>query len=733
MMLFGLTACGNSEAWTPSAFDDKTPSKKLTDGQVIAENDTYRLEWVATNCSVALIEKETGNRWGTTPFKEGEPLVDEDGFAITKHPRVESAVVLKYMNEKTNLEEEALSFNSAVKNGRVRTELISNGVKVEYYFDDADIMIPVEYTLREDSVAVKMDPTLIQENENRAVAVTVTPFWCYNENDVEGDYLFYPSGSGALVSNTSVSAAGTTYASSVYGRDLGMVLEDLTSTEKSVRLPVYGAKTGEIATCAIIESAADSADIEAKVGSTGIKYSGVYATYQLRGYSSNVAVFMKGLEKQINVYSDGMADTPMVIGFYPLTGEDANYSGMAKTYKNYLKSSGALTETRDDTILNVTIVGGTMINKSFLGVPYKDILAATTLNEAKAILEDLRSKTDVTINAKLIGFGTVGLEKSAYAGGFKINDNFGTLKDLSVLSGYCKENNINLYYDFDLTTLKESDAGFSTFFDTAYNALGKVAVAYEYDPATRSFVAESSYNLLKRNLLPSTADMLLKKTAKWDFDGISLETLSSISYSDYSDEISTKHYSRGNMASDVTQIMNKLGEKKKLASYDANSYAAVLSDVIFETSTRSSMENIFSCDVPFYQMVFKGYVPMSGESMNMAAEPKDQLLRTVESGVALNYILTANYYNEFIDYDGYYFFGSCYEDLSASLISQYNELKDYYTAINGAEIVKHTLLDGGLRETVYDNGVIVYVNYSDAAATSPIGEVAAKSFVWEVK
>ena len=73
IMLFGLTACGGYSAWTPSEFDEKTPSKKLTDGQVIAENETYSLQWVATNCSVALIEKETGNRWGTTPFKEGEP------------------------------------------------------------------------------------------------------------------------------------------------------------------------------------------------------------------------------------------------------------------------------------------------------------------------------------------------------------------------------------------------------------------------------------------------------------------------------------------------------------------------------------------------------------------------------------------------------------------------------------------------------------------------------------
>ena len=122
---------------------------------------------------------------------------------------------------------------------------------------------------------------------------------------------------------------------------------------------------------------------------------------------------------------------------------------------------------------------------------------------------------------------------------------------------------------------------------------------------------------------------------------------------------------------------------------------------------------------------------MSGETVNIASNEQEVVLKSVESGCGLNYVLTANYYNEFIDSQNNYFFGSKYKDISDKLINNYNNLKNYYAAINGAEIVSHKICENGLRETVFDNGVKVYVNYSESSIVSPIGEVDAIGFVWE--
>lgn len=744
VMLITMVGWTSGDVWSPKPYPQAEEtggfpispitSKYPKKDYVVAENDKYQLVWIATDCTVDLIEKETGTRWGVTAREEGAPTIDEvTGMPITAKPEVSSTIIIEALNYSTYQIEEYFSSVSAVKNGFVITEEIENGIKIEYYFDDAQIMIPIEFVLREDSVAATVKPTEILEGDSfRVTSVRIASFWCFNSNDDNDSYLFYPSGSGALVSNESVSQAGTKLLSPVYGWDPVMTRDNRETVEKEIRMPVFGAKNRDTATCAIIEQNAESAYIGAKVGATSLGYSGAYASYQVRGFSANYAQTLNNGKALMQIYAESLCDKPMTVGFYPLTKEDANYSGMAKTYKNYLKKQGQLTEpVKEESNLNVSLIGGVMIDKSFLGIPYSDLVAATTLSDAQNILSDLSKGTNAKISAKLVGFGATGLNYSSYAGGFKINKNLGKLKDLDALANFSKDNNVDLYYEVELIKLKKSSAGFSTFFDTAYNALLKSATAYKYHAATGSGLTNTSYNLLSRPLLIEGAEKFVKKTAKWNLPGVNLGDLSNTAYSDSSTE-TTDYFVKGKMAEDVTKIAALLSDGKKISSNEANIYAAVVSDFVFDAPTESSHERIFTCDVPFYQMVIKGYIPYSSESMNLAVNPNTQLLKTVESGAGLNYTLINNYYNEFIDYEGYYFYGSCYSDLAEGIKETYNGLKDYYSAIAGQEIVSHTILDTGLRETVFSNGVKAYVNYTDKSIETPTGTTAdAGGYVWE--
>jgi hypothetical protein len=503
------------------------------------------------------------------------------------------------------------------------------------------------------------------------------------------------------------------------------------NAKKEIRLPVYGAKNGDLGTVAIIESAPEAGLIGVKAGATSLKHSGVYAKFQIRGYSDNFTKRINNWTTRQQVYASSPVEVPFTVAFYPLTGDKANYNGMAEVYKNYLKSKGALAEKADESPLSVTFVGGVMVNKSFLGMPYKDLVAATTIKDAQAILAELSSKTGTKISAKLLGFGTSGIEDGAYAGGMKIHKNLGTLKELSALNSFSKENNIDLYYDFDLIKLKGDSAGFSALFDTAYSAVLKIGEAYRYNVASRSYMSNTKYNLLTRQLLEKGANKVLKKVSKWDLTGISLETLTSVAYSDYSVN-STKYFDKGQMPEDVAKILGTVSEKYKVAGWEANDYAAVLSDIIYDTPTTSSRERIFLCDVPFYQMIFKGHVAMNSESINLAYDANKHLLKSIEAGTGLSYTLISDYENEFIDCQGYYFFGSEYAGISDGIIKTVTGLKEFYAAINGVEIKSHTILDGGLREIVYANGVKVYVNYTDEAQTAPSGKtVEAAGYAWE--
>lgn len=730
LIIFSLSACSGTVVWENKKFDKDAAENELSDKEVIAENEKYRLEWVSSNCSVSLTDKQTGLSWGTTPESDGEQELDMFGLPVKKHPQLESALVVEYLNDSTDVEEQTVSYTGAVNEGRVSAELIENGVRVRYYFDSVEIMVPVEYVLREDSVAISVDAKEIEENNFRVTSVAVTPFWCSAKNGSEDSYIFIPSGSGAVVYPETLSQTGSTYSEQVYGSDPVMKADDLPSTRQSVRLPVYGAKTGDRATCAIIEEASESAVIEAKIGSSAIQYTGVYAKFQVRGYSPNLAQFMQGLEKKLNIYSRSMVDTKMTVGFYPLTGENADYSGMASVYRNYLKENSGLERTEDDSAWNITFIGGMTVNKSFLGIPYTDVLPATTLEQAEEILGELSESTDIPINARLAGFGETGIGIGSYAGGYSVNKNLGDLSGLSDLTDFCSENNINLYFDFDIMSLKGSGAGYSKLFDTAYSALNKTAELYEYNVATRSRIEDTKYNLLKRGLLVEAGDKLLDKIKKWNISGISLSSLSNTAYSDYSEKDSVRYYSKSQMGSDVTEIFEKVSEKYRTASSDANAYAAVLSETVYDAPLSSSEELAFSADVPFYEMVFKGCVHMSGTSVNMASDSDTQILKAVESGTGLAFTLCSEWINEFIDNTGYEFFGSEYSGIKEEIKEYFSSLSDYYKAVNGSEIDHHAILENGLRETVFSNGVKVYVNYSDTDKASQLGNVPAGGFLW---
>lgn len=729
VLISTFAACGTEKLSARTQFNQNVVSKKLTDNTVVAENDKFKLIWTSKNCSVSLIEKSTGNVWGITPNSNDEPSVDALGMPIKKHAEVESAVLVEYVNPETNLTETALSYTSAVSKGMVIATIVDGGVYVEYYFKDIEVMIPVSYLLRNDSIVITMDTKKIQESSRKVVSVSFAPFWCSAENDAKDSYLFYPSGSGALIYPKTLSASGQKYAAQVFGKDPTMYLDDKVTNDVSVKLPVFGAKFQNNATCAIIESGTESAEIVADVGSSSKKYSSVYVRFMVRGYRNNMIRYMSGVKKELDIYTSNMIDENYIVGFYPLTGEDANYSGMANKYKEYLKSQNFLTDESKQKPLSLTMIGGLMSNKSFLGIPYRSLSSATTIKDALDIVSSVSKQTNQGSNIKLLGFGKTGLDNEIYANGFSINNKLGSIPELSDLNDYCLKNDINLYFDFDIIKFKKSSLGYNTIFDSSYNALGKIAEVYEYSAVTRSKITDSKMYLLKRSKISPSADKLFSKINKWEIAGLSFDSFSSIAYSDYSDKKTTKYNVKTQMTKQVSDVLDRVSTKYRIAGNSSNSYFAVLSDMIFESPLASSKEQIFSEDIPFYQMVFKGYVSFSGEPINTAKNWKTAFLKSIESGSSLEYTIIRNYRSDFVNYKGTKLYPSVFADIEEKIYADYEMAKDFFSATGSSEIIKHSILENGLREIVYKNGTIVYLNYSENVLQSPLGEVKGLGFI----
>ena len=86
--------------------------------------------------------------------------------------------------------------------------------------------------------------------------------------------------------------------------------------------------------------------------------------------------------------------------------------------------------------------------------------------------------------------------------------------------------------------------------------------------------------------------------------------------------------------------------------------------------------------------------------------------------------------NSLIDANFPLFYTGVYDYIQNDIVNAVNGLAEYYDKIGNAHIKTHSIKESGLRETVFDNGTVVYVNYSDAALLTPDGrEVAAMGYL----
>ncbi len=729
-ILCSLTGCSNTD------FDSlpyiEPEASDIPIDTLVAENGNFTLEINTLNMGLVLTDKNTGEVWKTTPDDAEGPQVDEFGMPIKKHPRVESILSIECVNFVSGNDKpvEYFSYTDVVQLGKITHERIDNGMIINFFFSDAQVMIPLECTLTEQGVKLRVDPNKIMENDNKVVGVSIAPYFCGVKNDSKNSYIFVPSGSGALVDVSSKSVNGIKYTAQFYGNDLSIDEAASTSTSEAVRLNVLGSKTDNRGLCAIVDSSASSAQLNVIAGSTNTGYTTAYPSFIVRGYTNHVAELYSYEKIERKVYAKKKIVQPLSVSYYPLKGEDANYSGMADVYRDYLIDNYGMSQTAEDVPLNIRLIGGMQTQESFLGIPYKTVYAATTLSDAEKIMNELKDKLGNKFTMQLKGYGESGVDVGKIAGNYKVSSELGSTDELNELYALAKKNNIGLYFDFDMVRFNQNSSGVSKFFDAATNAGELKATQYYYDIAVRDKKTDTAYNLLAPSKFTDVFDKISKNTAKLNLYGVSLDTLVSSSYSDYADKNNSKYYSKNSYAEAAGEIVKKFkAQSKKFMASAANDYAAVYADIITEAPVSSDKSHAFMCDVPFYQMVFKGSVPITIQSINLAANPKEMILKAVESGSGLGYTVIDSWDSAVINSNSPYFYNTVYGDLKKDIYNNTKTLSSYYNSISGQHIEGHTILENGLRETVFENGVVAYVNYTDKPLASPAGEVAASGYL----
>ena len=711
----GLTACGTQKGYKGLVKAKDYEKNEYKDGSpasgVITQNDRFLLEWNDDDKRVIIHDLKYSNSYSTVPNQAiDENKIDENGLPVKNNPRIESAISVTYYDEISAAEQPLYSYNAAVKNGRVFAYAIKNGIRVVYDFTEKKITVPVDYTIGDEAFKISVETSEISDSDKYTVTgVSIAPFICGIKNDFADDgYLFLPDGSGAIITPKTIDSVGIYGSIPVYGGDFSIRKDKFDGYAEQCYMPVYGMKNGNGGLCAIIDSSAERAFINYSIGSSNIGYSSVYSFFRIKSYNL-IDSPLKKVSDKVMSFNGYMTDEALSVSYYPMSGSDCGYNDMANIYRNYLIENCGLKKINSDNYrLSLEIEGGIENKKFFCGVPYTGLTALTNVEQAKSIAEYFSDVGDGLL-IRLCGFTESGLNVGKAGGGFKINPKLGGKKEISALVKYCRSKKITVSLDFDPISFNRKGNGYSVIKSSAEFSDGQSSYINDYNNVTGTSNGTRIY-LMSRSLIPQLVEKLAEKTENYGFDAMGLGKFGSFVYSDFSNP---ETYNCNNIQENTAEIIKNSLCEKKVVLTGANDYAACAASHVTGVPTGTSNFDFYSADIPFYTMVFKGYVSMSSKAVNLSPDPNNLLLSCVEAGISPTYTLIYDFTQDAINSSFTVTRSSDFVYTRDGILRDYNKTKGFYEAVSSATMIEHRIISNQFRRVEYDNGVTLYINYGD--------------------
>ncbi len=714
-----LTGCGGDKTAVSSKY--ALPKQiAFTESKTIASNDTLSLAWNSEQSCLILRDAGQNEICASVPL---DYYRSEDRSNEYTAAGIASSLYICCVDS----EGTERTLHSYYDAAFIASKQIKNGIRLTYYFDSVNISVPVEYTLNQDGITAAILTDGIKEGDYKLYTVSVLPFFAGVKNG-DDTQLFVPSGCGAMM-NTDDGVRGVrTYREPVYGGDASAQEMYQNENAASVRMPVFGSLSSAGSVLGIVENGAEQAYINAVAGDEQYGYSSVYAEFSLRSKANATVKDINNLNVTLGKYTDTIADSGrLTVRYIVLKPSDNGFIALADVYRAYLTDRYKIEENQNGPLVMLNILGGVQEKKMLFGIPYTRTTALTSFEQAQSILRELRNVTDAGIAVNLKGFGASGIDNGKLADGFRISGIYGGEKDFYKLKEWCEENGTDLFLDFDVVNFGKSGGGYSVR-RAARSAKGTVSKLYTYDIVTHEQKTDDSARyLLGRYELARIGNDLSAAVKRYSLSGVGLSALSSISYSDSSDPL---YYACAHMSDDAMRAIGAVRKQKSgVMTEQANLYAAILSDCVIHTPTSSSGYRYFDGDVPFYQAVLHGTVPISGGIINLAADPQAEFLRTVSTGSAVAFAFTEKEASVAVKERHAEIGYTVYEGWRQTAADMITKAEPLIKAVNDCHITAYTK-SGDLSKTVFDNGIVVYVNFGAVPIDTPIGSLSAYSFIY---
>lgn len=542
-------------------------------------------------------------------------------------------------------------------------------------------------------------------------------------------YMLVPDGTGGIINFNNGKLAQNPYYANVYGWDWAMIRKQIVS-ETQAAFPVFGMVNNGNAFVCIIENGSAFAGVSADIGGRYTTYNTISATYNiLHGDSYDVSD--KGNES-VYIYEASVPEGSIKQRYCFMATD--SYVDMANKYREYLRGiDGAASTTqetalKEDVPLVIEIVGAIDKIQHTMGIPVSKPLSLTTYTQAKDILVQLSEiKTD-NLHVKYSGWMNDGMNQKILNTISLVSD-LGTQAEFNKMLNYAKESEIPLYLDGLSQYARNSGIveGFLPYRDAAQHTTREEVELYSYSLIWYGpLKSRDTYYLLKPAIIEKMTANLGANAKDYGAAGISLRDTGYLLSADYNPrDVVTREKS---MEMQVASLAALKEVGLNIMIRQGNVYALPYADVITNLSFTGGSYSIIDEYVPFYTIAIQGMAEYTGNSINLADDYEQELLRSAEMGAGLYFVFMQEDGKFIHETDYTHYYGANMASSYDAAIEIYSDYQMAMKPTQGQRITGHERYDD-VTVTIYENGASVYVNYSNMDKTVKGVKIPARSYL----
>lgn len=680
-------------------------AQEIDGHKFVASSTGYNLYVKEDDLSIVIEDKTTG------ATLESYPTYDDGKSNATWLGAMHSAVVMTLISANDDTKQADLVNDDVTKN----ITYTDTGFSAQIYFNTYKLGVTLEVSLTDEGLTARIAEDSIKEDGESYYIGTVSmyPYMGASYLDDKEGYMFIPDGNGALVYlDDKEGRFSSGYSALIYGEDVGFdesevntLLLDRYNTitdPEQILAPVFGiAHTDDqIAFLGIVEDGAQRADINVMPNGVSVNYNRSYARFILRKLYTQ-PTSNNSTSGSLHVYEADRSHSDLQVRFKFLSGEDATYSGMAGSYRDYLLDTGKLS--KQDVTYNTRV--------DFLGTERESWLIGTsavvmtTTDDIRQIYDDLNAEGVTDLMSVYKGWQAGGLYDLPIKK-YKADSKIGGTSDLTKLIKEAEEKGIDLYLYDDALYINPDEQ------NATFNVVKKVNKRrYEYE--TYKDVYDTFLYIT-----PARADTVLNKVlSTYTKEGVDNLAIAGITNTMYTYTYSGTKYTRFDTAASYKSTLDTLYGASNLiletpiADYWADTKA------FLDMPLYSSSYILEDVEVPFLSIVLTGVMPVYANYMNFEANKKEFFLKMVESGAFPSFYITKESSSELINTNSSDIYSSEYSSFKDTIIEYDKEFKALHEKTQDAVIVNHELLDNGVTKVTYSNDVVIYINYSEKTQT----------------